>query len=84
MQNDKYGFISEMEAKTNEELIGCFNSLVGKTAWGNARAHYGSALREEILKRNMDSSAIITESAMILRHKVWLDGNIIRIVNDEK
>lgn len=58
----------------DEKLIEMFNHEVGITAWGNARAEYLDAMRYEFLRRDFDSSLIITEQTFCFAKKIKLEN----------
>lgn len=62
----------------DEKLIQMFNHEVGITAWGNARAEYLDAMRYEFLRRDFDSSLIITKNTLRLARKIkQVNGKIV-------
>ncbi len=67
-------FRETMQNATDQELVNFFNKQVGNTGWGSARSYYLAALREEITKRDMDSSLIIHAGGLRLSRKVKLSN----------
>ncbi|MDO5105456.1 hypothetical protein [Capnocytophaga sp.] len=67
--------------QTIDELIEAFNREVGNNGWVSIRGAYLKALREELVVRDLDCSDFIYENSMSLRHKIYLEGNKLKIIN---
>lgn len=80
MKNDTYNFEATLQQMNNQELIDRFNREVGNQGWGNARAAFLYALRNEFLSRDFDASKIIYEERMSLKRKICLKGKEIDFV----
>ena len=65
-------FRETMQNATHQELVNFFNKQVGNTGWGSARSYYLAALREEITKRDMDSSINIHVGGLSFNRNVKL------------
>ena len=50
--------VLKFSSLTNDELIDSFNGMVRISAWGFYRAALVDSIREEILKRDFDSSIL--------------------------
>lgn len=71
-------FTERFAQASDEKIIEMFNHEVGITAWGNARADYLHTMRNEFLKRDFDSSLIISENTLRLAKKIkQVDGKIV-------
>jgi hypothetical protein len=77
-------FRETMQKATDQELVNYFNKEVGNTGWGNARSYYLAALREEITKRDMDSSIIIHEGGLSLKRNVKLSNGKLEFDDSDK
>ena len=80
MKNDTYNFEATLQKMNDHELIDRFNQEVGNQGWGNARAAFLYALRNEFLSRDFDASKIIYEDRMSLKRKICLKGKEIDFV----
>ena len=77
--SDKYGFEERFAKMPLDQLIDRFNSDVGNTAWGTARANFLAALQNEFLRRGVDCSCFISSGSMTMKYEIELEGNRIRI-----
>ena len=84
MKNDHYHYQQSLEKFTDEELVEAFNRLVGVQGWGNARAAYGGAMRDEFIKRDFDSALILTAHTFSFAKKVILKNKRLIYVDTEK
>lgn len=84
MKNDAYHYQERLERLTDEQLINAFNSQVGVQGWGNARAAYGRAMRDEFLKRDFDSTLTLTAHTFSFAKKVILKNKRLIYVDTEK
>jgi hypothetical protein len=57
---------------SDQELVKCFNSEVGKYGWGTARASFLSALHHSLMQRSIDFSAIGDQNSLSFKSKVEL------------
>ena len=80
MKNNTYNFEATLQKMNDHELIDRFNQEVGNQGWGNARAAFLYALRNEFLSRDFDASKIIYEDRMSLKRKICLKGKEIDFV----
>lgn len=80
MKNNTYNFEGKLQKMNDHELIDRFNQEVGNQGWGNARAAFLYALRNEFLSRDFDASKIIYEDRMSLKRKICLKGKEIDFV----
>ena len=48
------------ENKLDSELLECYNSALGKSAWGISRLIYIKAMKAEMIKRGWDISSIMS------------------------
>lgn len=80
MKNNTYNFEGKLQKMNDHELIDRFNQEVGNQGWGNARAAFLYALRNEFLSRDLDASKIIYEDGMSLKRKICLKGKEIDFV----
>ncbi len=80
MKNNTYNFEGKLQKMNDHELIDRFNQEVGNQGWGNARAAFLYALRNEFLSRDFDASKIIYEDGMSLKRKICLKGKEIDFV----
>jgi hypothetical protein len=80
MKNNTYNFEATLQQMNDHELIDRFNQEVGNQGWGNARAAFLYALRNELLSRDFDASKIIYEDGMSLKRKICLKGKEIDFV----
>lgn len=80
MKNNTYNFEATLQKMNDHELIDRFNQEVGNQGWGNARAAFLYALRNELLSRDFDASKIIYEDGMSLKRKICLKGKEIDFV----
>lgn len=60
-----------------------FNHEVGITPWGNARADYLYAMRNEFLRRDFDRSLIITEQTFCFAKKIKLENRKVIFIEME-
>ncbi len=51
--------------KLDSELLECYNSALGKRAWGISRSIYIKAMKAEMIKRGWDISSIISNNVDI-------------------
>lgn len=76
-------FQEKFQNATDHEIIAALNSEARCKGWTNARAAYLWALKEEIVKRGWNFSAISGgENSWYLRYEVKLAGTKIEIVRD--
>ena len=80
MKNNTYNFEVTLQQMNNQELTDRFNREVGNQGWGNARAAFLYALRNEFLSRDFDASKIIYEDGMSLKRKICQKGKEIDFV----
>ncbi|MEN2436148.1 hypothetical protein AAH994_12105 [Weeksellaceae bacterium A-14] len=78
--NDPYGFKKKFNEIDNNSLILKFNEQVGIHVWGNARAHYLEALRDEFIKRGFNCGIIINSAGMSIAKKIKLVGNEVKFI----
>lgn len=71
-------FVERFSKASDEKLIKMFNHEVGITAWGNARADYLHAMRNEFLRRDLESDLVITKNTLRLARKIkQVNGKIV-------
>ncbi|MCE7044558.1 hypothetical protein [Dyadobacter sp. CY312] len=76
-------FLERFQSSSDHEVIAELNSEARCKGWTSARATYLWALKEEIIKRGWDFSAIgNVENNWYLRYEVKLTGTKIEIVRD--
>ena len=51
--------------KLDSELVECYNSALGKSAWGISRSIYIKAMKAEMIKRGWDISSIVSNNVEI-------------------
>jgi hypothetical protein len=73
-------FESRFAGFTTQALVEAVNRQVGNPGWTSTRARHDLALRQELLRRNVDCTSFITEDSICFRVPVRLDGD--RIVQD--
>ena len=73
MKNNTYNFEGKLQKMNDHELIDRFNQEVGNQGWGNARAAFLYALRNEFLSRDIDASKIMTPGMILLVFIVLTD-----------
>lgn len=67
----------ELFSLSDEGLVDRFNSDVGNPGWIGARARFHSALRQELIRRDIDFSAIGDDKSLSFRTKVSLQGKTL-------
>ncbi|WP_313504744.1 hypothetical protein [Kaistella carnis] len=67
-------FTERFARASDKKLIEMFNKEVGITVWGNARAEYLHVMRNEFLRRDFDSSLIISEQTFCLAKKIKVEN----------
>ena len=76
-------FLEKFQSSSDHQVIAELNSEARCKGWTSARATYLWALKEEIIKRGWDFSAISnTDNTWCLRYEVKLTGTKIEIVGD--
>lgn len=63
-------FAERFAKASDEKIIKMFNHEVGNTAWGNARADCLHAMRNEFLRRDLESDLVITKNTSSLARKI--------------
>ena len=74
-------FQVRLNAMSDEELIGAFNSDMGKPGWTSSRSTFHTALCDEFKKRHYDYSAVGGTGGISFIKKVKLIGK--EVVFDE-
>lgn len=67
-------FTERFAQASDKKLIEMFNKEVGISAWGNARAEYLQVMRNEFLRRDFNSSLIISEQSFCLTKKIKVEN----------
>ena len=76
-------FLEQFRSKPDSDIIQDLNREAQCKGWTGSRAAYLWALREEMIYRNWDYSAISSgENSMFLRYEVKLSGNKVEIIRD--
>lgn len=75
-------FMNQLDKKSNDELVDCFNEAVGIRAFGIARSAYLSALEEQLAKREIDFSEVGNKTSISYARKVKLVNNKLVIINE--
>lgn len=84
MKKNPFEYQESLEKLSNDQLIEAFNLHVGVQGWGNARAAYSSALRNEFLKRDFDSTLIISAYTFSFAKKVVMQNKRLIFMDTEK
>lgn len=80
MNNSFYNdFAARFAATTLISLVELFNSQVGKRGFNSVRAAYDQALIGELVRRDIDVSAVFDGTAISFAHHVGLDNNSLVI-----
>lgn len=76
MNNSLYNeFAARFAASTLTSLVESFNSQVGNRGFTSARAAHNKALIDELVRRDIDVSAVYDGTATSYAHHVELDNN---------
>ena len=82
MNNSFYNdFAARLAAGTLTSLVESFNNQVGNRGFNSARAAYGQALIDELVRRGIDVSAVFDGTTISFAHYVELDNNSLVIKN---
>lgn len=84
MKKNPFDYQESLEKLSNDQLIEAFNRQVGVQGWGNARASYGRALRNEFLKRDFDSTLIISAYTFSFAKKVIMQNKRLIFMDTQK
>ena len=80
MNNSFYNdFAARFAAGTLTSLVESFNNQVGNRGFNSARAAYGQALIDELMRRGVDVSAVFDGTTLSFAHHVELDNNSLVI-----
>ena len=74
-------YMERMDAYSDAELVEAFNRQAGNPGWGGAHASYGSAIRVQLNKRNIDYSEVGDNTRMSYKNKVILKDKKLHIAN---
>lgn len=74
-------YMEQMDSYSDAELVEAFNRQVGNPGWGSARASYGSAIRAQLNKRNIDYSEVGDDKSISYKSKVILKDKKLHIAN---
>lgn len=76
MNNSFYNdFAARFAASTLPSLVKSFNSQVGNRGFNSVRAAHDKALIDELVRRDIDVSAVYDGTATSYAHHVELDNN---------
>ena len=76
MNNSFYNdFAARFAASTLPSLVKSFNSQVGNRGFNSVRAAHDKALIDELVRRDIDVSAVYDSTATSYAHHVELDNN---------
>lgn len=76
MNNSFYNdFAARFAASTLTSLVKSFNSQVGNRGFNSVRAAHDKALIDELVRRDIDVSAVYDGTATSYAHHVELDNN---------
>lgn len=76
MNNSFYNdFAARFAASTLTSLVESFNSQVGNRGFNSVRAAHDKALIDELVRRDIDVSAVYDGTATSYAHHVELDNN---------
>lgn len=80
MNNSFYNdFAARFAASTLTSLVESFNSQVGNRGFNSVRAAHDKALIDELVRRDIDVSAVFDGTAISFAHHVGLDNNSLVI-----
>ena len=80
MNNSLYNdFAACFAASTLTSLVESFNSQVGNRGFNSVRAAHDKALIDELVRRDIDVSAVFDGTAISFAHHVELDNNSLVI-----
>lgn len=80
MNNSFYNdFAARFAASTLTSLVESFNSQVGNRGFNSVRAAHDKSLIDELVRRDIDVSAVFDGTAISFAHHVELDNNSLVI-----
>ena len=80
MNNSFYNdFAARFAASTLTSLVESFNSQVGNRGFNSVRAAHDKALIDELVRRDIDVSAVFDGTAISFANHVELDNNSLVI-----
>lgn len=80
MNNSFYNdFAARFAASTLTSLVESFNSQVGNRGFNSVRAAHDKALIDELVRRDIDVSAVFDGTAISFANHVKLDNNSLVI-----